>query len=238
MTSTVVVGLLGGVGSGKSTVARLFAECGARVLDADRIAHDCLELPEVREELTRRFGPAAIGADGRVDRARLADVVFSDAARRRELEALIHPRVRDRIETSLDEHRARGDGGVVLLDVPLLLESPLDRLCDVRVFVDTPRAVREERVKTTRGWDTAELDRRERSQLPIETKAAAADYTIGNADSLESVRARVRALHDDLLGREARPTGGAADPRPTSNDSSEPPNEDGAKANGPGKLSS
>src|SRR5690606_26521710 len=100
---------------------------------------------------------------------------------------------------------------VVVLDVPLLLESPLDARCDARVFVDTPLDVREERVRATRGWSPEELARREKNQVPIERKRAAAEYRMDNADSLESVRARVGAIHEELLSKSSarRPRGGS-----------------------------
>lgn len=200
MSQIVVVGMLGGVGSGKSSVARLFGELGAEVIDADRIAHDCLERPDVTRAVVAAFGRECLDPAGRPDRQRLADIVFTDPERRRTLEGIIHPCVRAEIESRLSATAAAdGPPRVVVLDVPLLLESPLNALCDARIFVDTPREVREERVRTTRGWDAAELDRREKNQLPIERKKAAAEYMIVNAGSLESARAPVGAIHGKLL---------------------------------------
>lgn len=239
MPSIVVLGLLGGVGSGKSTVARLFAERGAEILDADRIGHDCLEVDPIKEEVVSLFGIGAVGADGRIDRRHLADRVFTDDALRGRLEGLVHPCVRERIETKLSELRAEGRARVAVLDVPLLLESPLDGLCDARVFIDTPRAIREERVRSTRGWDANELARREKTQLPIDTKRAAADYMMENASSLEAARAQVGHIHDDLLSKsDATPPGADSASRTASIHGSESNHEDGAKANGSGKLPS
>ncbi len=225
MSKLLVVGLMGGVGSGKSTVARLFAEHGAVVLDADALAHAALRRPEVKEEIVAAFGDGALDPAGEIDRPALAAVVFSDASRKRTLEEIVHPRVRGDVERELARLAAAdGPPRIVVLDVPLLLESPLDRLCDTRAFVDTPREVREERVRTTRGWDADELARREKNQMPIERKKAAAEYMIENVGSLESTRARVGAIHEELLSQlDARPPGGGSVSR--SNPSSSPPNE-------------
>ncbi len=199
MRRFVVIGLLGGIGSGKSTVARMFAEHGAVVLDADRIAHECLLREDVRNAIRARFGAGVFESDGRVDRARLAEVAFHDETSRQSLNAIVHPCVRREMRTRLDAAQQDVDVSMVVLDVPLLLESELDAWCNVRVFVDASRDERQRRVRIDRGWNDDELDRRENFQKTIDEKRAAADYTVVNEGGVEPTRIQVRAIVENLI---------------------------------------
>jgi len=202
----MVVGLLGGIGSGKSTVASLLAESGAEVVDADRLAHEVLRTPEGRSRVVSRFGREVLGSDGELDRKRLAAVVFADRRSLEDLNAIIHPAVLAEILARVRSHRAgarRGSGsasGLLVLDVPLLSESPLRNDCDALVFVDAEREVRQERLRA-RGWDSGELERRESFQAPLEEKSRMAGFRIDNSGSLEETRAAVGRLVASLLAR-------------------------------------
>lgn len=151
----ILVGLSGKIGSGKSTVARRLGELGARVIDADAIAHEVLEEADAKAAIVSRFGPDMLGADGRVRRRVLAERVFgptpSHTAALRDLEAIVHPRVHHRIDQALDDVRAgeRKPGGretVVVLDVPLLVRAGWAQVCDVVVRLECDEAVRRERL--------------------------------------------------------------------------------------------
>lgn len=185
----MVIGLLGGVGSGKSTVARLLAQRGLVVLDADAEARAVTRLPEVREALARRFGADVLDGSGELDRGRLAQRAFGDAAATADLNALVHPRVRERLSRALD---AAGDRPVVL-DVPLLLESPLAARVTCWVFVEAPEAVRDERV-AGRGWAPGERSRREARQADLQAKRAQAAHVLENSGALGHLEAQVDAL--------------------------------------------
>jgi len=193
---TLVIGLVGGIASGKSEVARLLAGPGGIVLDADRLAHAVLASDEVAERVRARFGAGALGPDGRPDRAALARLVFADAAALKALEDFTHPPVRAMILARLEEARTRGVPRVVL-DVPLLLEhderSQLAGLCDVLVFVDSDEGERARRAAASRGWGPDELSRREAVQLPLGEKRARADIVIENRGSLSDLEAEVHA---------------------------------------------
>lgn len=198
---TRVLGILGGIASGKSEVARLLAGPDGVVLDADRIAHEVLESPPLRAWLAERFGPELVAGE-RVDRAALGAKVFSDPAARAELEARVHPAVRAALREGVESARARGVPWVVL-DVPLLLENEavhqLPDECDALVFVDADAKVREERARARRGWAPFELARREALQLPLEAKRVRADFVLANDGDLSELRAavdRVRATLD------------------------------------------
>lgn len=192
----IVLGVAGGVGAGKSTVAAEFGRLGWRVFDADREAHECLERDAVRNRIRAEFGDGVF--DGpRVDRRALARVVFQDAALLDALNRIVHPCVRERLERAICEVAGADTPGIVI-DAPLLIEAGLAPRCDRIVFVDAPRRVRLERVRT-RGWDATELERREKNQKPIDDKAALADYRVLNDGSAEALRAQVEALHGDIL---------------------------------------
>lgn len=194
----LVIGLVGGVAAGKSTVAAAFAAHGLRVIDADRIARRVTAGPSVLTELLREFGEGIQCADGSLDRAALAATVFADPARRQRLEAITHPPIRRAILAELAA--ARAEGASVLLDAPLLLEGGLIAQCQVVVFVAADEATRRQRA-AARGWPPGELERREAAQAPLADKLAAADFVIANDGTLDAVRARV----DDLLRRLAGP---------------------------------
>jgi dephospho-CoA kinase len=206
VTDTRVIGVLGGIASGKSAVARLLAGPEGIVLSADELAREALESPAVLERVRQRFGPAAIGPDGRPDRAYLARAVFAPgtgAALRAELESWTHPLVRDRIRARSSQARAAGVPRIVL-DVPLLLENDaqhgLARLCDVLVFVDASDDERDRRAQLERGWQSGEVARREAAQFPLHAKKQRAHHVIRNDRSLaelEQAVARLRARLDD-----------------------------------------
>ena len=194
---TKVVGILGGIGSGKSTVSRLFADLGALVLDADASARDVLALPETVAKVRAEFGDEVVGPDGLVDRSRLGRIVFGkgDQSGLARLNAIVHPLVRRDLLAKLRDARLAGRA-VVILDVPLLLESPLRAECDVLLFVRASEATRRERCRL-RGWDQDEIARREARQTPLAAKESVADAFIENDDDIESARRRAFSLYRD-----------------------------------------
>lgn len=192
-----VVGLLGGIASGKSAVARLLAGTEGVVLDADRIAKEVLAEPRTARWLAETFGPGVLTAEGEPDRQALGQLVFSDAAARERLEGWIHPVVRERIRAGLEEARAAARSPIVL-DVPLLLEHDqahgLTGECDFLVYIETEAEDRERRAQERRGWPPGEVARRERAQIPLEEKRARARYVVENRTDLAELEARVREI--------------------------------------------
>ncbi|MEX1025167.1 MAG: dephospho-CoA kinase [Planctomycetota bacterium] len=187
---TRVIGVLGGIASGKSLVARRLAGPTGLVLDADALAHEVLHSPEVVRRIVERFGAGVLDAEGKPDRAALAQRVFDpvDGDRARaELEGWIHPRVRARILARLDEARQSGVPRVVL-DVPLLLENDaqhgLVALCDALVLVDSDPAERDRRAQETRAWEPGEVARREAVQIPLQEKRRRAHVHVTNTGTL------------------------------------------------------
>lgn len=196
---TFTLGLTGGIGAGKSTVARLLADRGAVVLDADEAARAAVApgtsgLAAVVDE----FGPGVLAADGSLDRAALAAVVFADPARRAALNAIVHPRVRD----WMAERAARAPvGSVVVQDVPLLVEAGLGKLFGFVVVVDAADEVRVARLVRDRGMTPDEVAARIAAQAPRAQRLAAADVVIVNDGGPDELAAQVTALWETIADR-------------------------------------
>lgn len=200
---TPVIGLIGGIGGGKSQVSAMLAARGAIVIVADAIGHELLDDPELRDQIAGRFGvdvmkrPATLAdAVPRIDRQALGAIVFADPAARRELEAILHPRMRARFAESIDR-AAQVDGPAlrwVVLDAAILLEAGWDDMCDLVVFVDAPRAERVRRVVDERDWSEETLESRELAQWPIVEKRRRADFVIANDAGFDHLSAEIDRL--------------------------------------------
>jgi dephospho-CoA kinase len=191
-----VLGLVGGIGAGKSTVAAELARRGWHVLDADKIGHALLDQKPAREAVVAHFGPSILVTENgeRIDRKALAQVVFADHEARRALERVLHPRMRATFEKAIERvirrHGARG----VVLDAAILFEAGWDELCDLVAFVDAPQALRVERLRRSRGWTGETLAAREKAQLPLKTKRARSDVVVDNGGAEEDVAGEVDRL--------------------------------------------
>ncbi len=195
------VGLTGNIGSGKSTVARMWRARGAAVIDADALARRAVApgsagLARIAEE----FGPGVLAGDGTLDRAALRDVVFRDAGRRRRLEAIVHPEV-ERLRRLEEERLEEAGARLVVHEVPLLFEVGLDAAMDVVVFVDAPAAVRRERIIRTRGLAPDEADRMIHTQEPAAEKRERADIVIENAGDIATLEERADEAWKELERR-------------------------------------
>ncbi len=195
------IGLIGGVASGKSTVAEMFADLGAVVLNADRTAHDVLNQPAVCEALVARWGAGIMGPEGLIDRAAVAKLVFGNSAEaeeeRRYLESVVHPLARVAVENRR-ERLGKAGQEVFVIDAPLLLEAGWDSTCDVILLVDTPDERRAQNA-ARRGWPPDELERREEAQMPLATKRHRADVTIDNSGSLQETREQVQIFWREVV---------------------------------------
>jgi dephospho-CoA kinase len=194
---TVVFALVGGVASGKSTVARAFEKLGAVVIDADAERHEVLKDPEVQNEVKAAFGNV-FAKDGSINRKKLGEAVFGDPGKVERLNAITHPRIRARTQGKLDAALKQGARAVVL-DVSLLLESKAyEGKYHVLAYVACPEAERERRAEA-RGWQSGEIEKRQAHQLPLDTKRALADVVIDNGGSEEHTQAQVRKLWDEYV---------------------------------------
>lgn len=190
------VALTGGIGAGKSTVAAKLEQLGAHVIDADTLAREVVA-PDTDglAAVVSRFGPEVLGADGSVDRARLAKIVFNDAHARAELEAIVHPRVRQRARELTD---AQGDDAIVVQDIPLLAETGQAPGFHLAIDVEAPRELRLERL-VERGLDRDDADRRIEAQASDAERREVCDVVLHNRDGVAELERRVSMLWDERL---------------------------------------
>ena len=196
----LLVGLTGGIGSGKSTVARMLAERGAVVLDADAFAREAVAAgtPGFRA-VVERFGGEVVDPDGELDRPGLAAIVFADDDARRNLEAIVHPEVRRRLIRAIEAH-ADGDD-ILVIDSPLLVEAGQGGSVQLLVVVTAPEEAQLERLAADRGMSEEEVRARMAAQIPPEEKAANADVVLDNEGDLLDLERQVDRLWRHLEAR-------------------------------------
>lgn len=200
----LLVGLTGGIASGKTTVSRQLAALGCEVIDADLLAREAVAPGEPAwQRVVETFGPEVLLPDGTLDRRRLGALVFADPARRRALEAIVHPEVAARRQARLDALAARGFDGLVVQDAALLVEVGGAASVDRLVVVYATREVQVERLMRRDGLDRAEAECRIAAQLPLAEKVRLAHYVVDNSGSLEETEAQVRAVHGALRAEQA-----------------------------------
>jgi dephospho-CoA kinase len=198
----LIIGLTGGIACGKSTVAAMLAERGAFVVDADLIAREVVMPGEpALAEVAAVFGQAVIRDDGTLDRRKLGGIVFADPDKRKRLEAILHPAIRERMWARIRQVKADEPGRIVAADIPLLYETGQEGLYDGVLVVYVPRELQIERL-LARNPELSEAQARERidAQMDIERKKELADWVIDNSGSLESTERQVDALWRQLSG--------------------------------------
>lgn len=184
-----VIGIVGGVGSGKTEIARAWARRhSAAIIDGDEAGHEALKDEQIASAIIERFGRGVQAVGGQIDRRALAALVFGAGAAQRQalaaLESIVHPWIAQRLRRQIEAARRERGIPAIVLDAAVLLEAGWRRFCQVVVFVDCPFAVRVQRVAQSRGWSEQELRQRDESQWPAERKRAAADIVIRNDGAL------------------------------------------------------
>jgi dephospho-CoA kinase len=198
----IVVGLTGGIASGKSTVSKMFDKAGAVVIDADRIARQVVEPGKPAwKEIRARFGGRVFRPDGALDRERLGNIIFHHSRQRRQLEAIIHPRVRAHIDETLRELSMAKPQPVVVLDVPLLLETGMDKGLNEIIVVYAPAAVQRRRLMRRDGYSADQAQARINAQMPMEEKRSRATLVIDNGGNLAETEKQAMAIYGDLARR-------------------------------------
>lgn len=191
----VVVGLTGGIATGKSTVARMLTQRGAHLIDADQIAREVVEPGEEGwQRVRQRFGAEVFRPDGSLDRAALRKVVFRDSEARSDLNNLLHPLIRARMKEKSRQLVEQFPQGVVVLDIPLLFESKLTHLVEKVIVVYIPEPVQRARLIARDGLSEEEARRMVNAQLPIEEKKRLADVVIDNSGSITETERQVDHL--------------------------------------------
>ncbi|QVL30356.1 dephospho-CoA kinase [Telmatocola sphagniphila] len=179
MNHKPVIGIVGGIGAGKSTVSQALVKLGGCLIDADQIGHAALRDAENLQKIIEAFGPKILKEDGSVDRRKLGSIVFKDPLEREKLESIVIPWISDEIRLRMKDFSANPVCQMVILDAAIMLETGWNGVCDKILFVEASLSTREKRVKA-RGWSAEDLRDRESSQLPLEVKKARADAVLAN----------------------------------------------------------
>ena len=193
-----IIGIIGGIASGKSTVAAEFEMLGCAVIRADAIAHDLLTEEPVREELVRQFGAEILYPSGQIDRSRLAQIVFADAEKLCALNKVIHPRVLERTEELIAEYNQRKHVQAIVLDMPLLVEVGWAPRCDRLIFVRCDDAERARRARQAGLLDEQGIKIREKFQISLDKKAALADNTVDNNSDFSTLVRQIQDVFSDI----------------------------------------
>lgn len=190
------VGLTGSIGTGKTTVLDIFRELGAYVIDADSIVHQLLEREDIKRKIAKEFGNV-FNAEGKIDRKKVADIVFSDKEKKKKLEEIIHPEVFKQINRFFEEVKKKDPHGVAIAEVPLMIETGSYKNYDIIIVVYASEKVQLERL-TKKGLSREDALRRIKAQMPIEEKVKYADIVIENTGSIQKLKKEVKKIYEVL----------------------------------------
>jgi dephospho-CoA kinase len=195
-----IAGLTGGIASGKSTVAAMLAEAGARIVDADRIAHQVVLKGEPAwQDIVDHFGSGILARDGQIDREALGAIVFNETEAKKALNGIVHPRVFETMAQEIQSLAEAHPGDLVIMDVPLLIESGLHHSLPIVILVYVPEVMQKERLMRRDGLNAADAAARIRSQMPIDAKRAHAHYIVDNTGDLDATRRQVLDIYRKIL---------------------------------------
>jgi len=194
-----IIGILGGLGSGKSTVAAEFAKLGCAVIDADKIAHELLDRKTIKKAIVASFGQAVLDKEGKIDRKALADIVFADADKLSTLNRIIHPSVLRRAEQLIKRIKGQNRVKAIVLDMPLLVEVGWAERCDRLVFVDCKRKLRVERAKKLGFSGKNQHKIRENFQISLDKKVNTADNIINNNSGFSALARQVAEVFSYIM---------------------------------------
>ncbi|GAX59496.1 dephospho-CoA kinase [Candidatus Scalindua japonica] len=187
-----VIGITGGIASGKSTIAEMLGTLGADIIDADKICHNLINTRDITDKITKRWGNHILNSDGKIERRMLAEIVFADKDEVSALNKIIHPKVVEKIKNRIAELQIETATEAIVLDAALLVESNLIDICDIILFADTEKNRCESRVRYSRKWPLDEIAKREKFQGLIPQKRELADIIINNNNSKEDTLNQVK----------------------------------------------
>jgi len=194
-----IIGILGGIGSGKSTVAAEFAKLGCKVIDADRIAHKLLDEPAVLEDIVASFGRTILDSQGRIDRRKLANIAFVSGDKLTLLNSIVHPLVLARAEQLIEQYNRHTEVAAIVLDMPLLVEVGWDKRCDKLVFVDCKRQIRMNRAEKNGFFNKNQLKNRENFQISLDNKINITDNIIDNNSGFSALAKQVADVFSCIM---------------------------------------
>lgn len=195
MNRIPILGLIGGIGSGKSFAAEEFVKRGGYLIAGDTLGHEALRQDEIKADIVKRWGPGVLDETGRIQRRKLGTIVFGNLEELRALEAIVFPFIGKRIREEIAKANA---AKFIVLDAAVMMEAGWDHNCDRVIYVDAPAEVRRRRLLEKRGWSEAEIAAREQAQLPVEDKRRRADFIIENAGPPEKMAPQVRKILEEL----------------------------------------
>ena len=195
----LIIGILGGICYGKSTVAAEFAKLGCGLIDADEIAHDLLDKEYIKGKIVSLFGEAVLEPEGNIDNRKLADIVFADTEKLSLLNEIIHPLVLARAEQLIEQFNCQNQVKAIVLDMPLLVEVGWDKRCDKLIFVNCERQNRVNRAKKLGIFDKNQLKIREKFQISLDKKVAIVDNSIDNNSSLAVLAKQVAEIFSCIM---------------------------------------
>jgi dephospho-CoA kinase len=194
-----IIGILGGIGCGKSTVAAGFGKLGCGVIDADKIAHEIVEKPKIKKELLKLFGNDIINASSKIDRRKVAEIAFKSPAKVAQLNRITHPPVLVQIEQLIEEYNRQPCIKAIVLDVPLLAEIDWTKRCDKLIFVECGREKRLQRSQKNDLLDEDKIKIREKFQISLDRKKKIADYIVNNNVNLTDVERQIAEIFSNIM---------------------------------------
>jgi dephospho-CoA kinase len=195
-----IIGLTGGIASGKSTVSRALKDLGAIIIDSDEVAHEIIAPRKPAwNDIVKLFGTKVLNPDMTINRDILGEIVFNDPAKLQALNQIVHPRVAERFKNDLQEIRNMQPHAVVVMDVPLLFESHMERICDVVWLVWVDRETQKQRLMKRNNYSEEEAIIRIDAQMPLDEKAQMADVVIDNSHSIEETIATATRYFKDIM---------------------------------------
>ena len=209
-----IIGISGGIGSGKSFIAQLFAAEGCLVLNADDQVRALYADPSIKQTLKTWWGDQVFNTQGEVDRRAIAHIIFADPEQKKRLESLLHPRVDQLRQAAMQAAAADPQVLAYVWDIPLLFEVGLHARCDALIYVDAPPEQRLQRVRQTRGWEESELLRREKLQSPLDNKRRMSNYILKNTADVGFAQRQVREVLSEILASCATGMPSKGDPPP------------------------
>jgi dephospho-CoA kinase len=195
-----IIGILGGVGSGKSTVAAEFAKLGAAVIDADEIAHNLLNNRDLQKKVVARFGDCVLDSRGKISRRKLARIVFADLGKLSKLNKIIHPLVLKEVRKLIKQAKGQNRVKAIVLDMPLLVEVGWAKRCDKLIFVECKQRIRAKRAKKMGILDENKLKIRENFQISLDNKKSIADNIIDNNSGFSALAGQVTGIFSGIYG--------------------------------------
>lgn len=195
-----IIGLLGGIASGKTQVAKIFSQLNCAIIDADKIAHQAFNDEQIKQEIIGLFGEKVINSNQKVDKKHIASKVFNNNTMLAKLNSIIHPFVLDRIEDMIVDYSAETDYKAIVLDVPLLMEVGWQSRCDILIFIDCDIEKRMHFADNRAGLTGKQLNNRENCQISLDKKRQIAHYIIHNNSDLKSLKKQVEEISTKIFG--------------------------------------